>query len=401
MIKLAIIVSHPIQYYSPVFKELSNSPELQVHVFYCWNPDQTSSFDHGFKKDIVWDIPLLKGYEYSFSYNKSADPGTHHFYGLDNPHIIDEINQYNADAILIYGWKFKTNLNILKYFKNTIPLFFRGDSHLLDIDNIFQNELKNVILRWVYRKIDYAFYVGINNKNYFKEAGLEESQLIWAPHSIENERFNKTDEEYEKRSNELKFKLNIKKSDTIVLFAGKFEEKKQPLVLLDIAKQFAGSNLHFLFVGNGKFEEEIIKASNEFENIHFLPFQNQLEMPVIYRTADIFCLPSLRDETWGLAVNEAMACSRAIIVSNKVGCAADLVKNGENGFVYNVNNNEELKQILELLKDEKQLLTTLGKNSAEIIDNWSIKKQADAIERGIRSKLSIVNANEESFSITE
>ncbi len=61
-------------------------------------------------------------------------------------------------------------------------------------------------------------------------------------------------------------------------------------------------------------------------------------MPILYRLGNVFCLPSKGPgETWGLAVNEAMASSRPVIVSNKVGCAADLVSEGANGYLFNYN----------------------------------------------------------------
>jgi len=59
-----------------------------------------------------------------------------------------------------------------------------------------------------------------------------------------------------------------------------------------------------------------------------LPFQNQSRMPVVYRLGDLLVLPSAYGETWGLAVNEAVACGRPVLVSDRVGCAADVVEPG-------------------------------------------------------------------------
>ncbi|MGI8892808.1 MAG: glycosyltransferase family 4 protein [Bacteroidia bacterium] len=397
MIKLAIILSHPIQYYSPLFTRLAASEQLQVKVFYTWNPNENANYDPGFNKNIEWDIPLLEGYDYTFSKNVSKDPGTHHYFGLDNPNLIDEITHWQPDALLLYGWKYKGHLQVLKYFRNKIPIFFRGDSHLLDEKHLVNNILRNVILKWIYRKIDFAFYTGKNNKAYFNKAGLNESQLIWVPHSVDNERFSSNEEESNRKAKELRNELSIPQDAVVVLYAGKMEKKKQPLMLLDIAVNSKNGKLHFIFAGNGEHEEEIKSAASKFENIHYLPFQNQSQMPVLYRSSDIFCLPSIREETWGLAVNEAMACGCAIIVSDRVGSAADLIHGGENGFVFNAENPEELKQILNLLKDEKQILKKLGENSKQIIKDWSIEKQTDAIESGIVNNVMKQDA-QESFS---
>jgi glycosyltransferase involved in cell wall biosynthesis len=397
MIKLAIIVSHPIQYYSPLFTRLAASEQLQVKVFYTWNPKENANYDPGFNKNIEWDIPLLEGYDYIFSKNISKNPGTHHYFGLDNPHLIGQIQHWQPDALLLYGWKYKSHLQVLKYYKNLVPIFFRGDSHLLDEKYRVNKILRNVILKWVYRKIDFAFYTGKNNKEYYKMAGLNDSQLIWAPHAVDNERFSSNEVESNRKAKELLNELSIPQNALVVLYAGKMESKKQPLILLDIAVNSDNEKLHFIFAGNGEQEEEIKSAADKFENIHYLPFQNQSQMPVLYRTSDIFCLPSIREETWGLAVNEAMACGCAIIVSDKVGSAADLIHRGENGFVFNAENPEELRQILNLLKDEKQVLKKLGDNSGKIIKDWSIEKQSKAIEQGIIKNVAKKHG-QESFS---
>ncbi|RZL34763.1 MAG: glycosyltransferase, partial [Pedobacter sp.] len=112
-------------------------------------------------------------------------------------------------------------------------------------------------------------------------------------------------------------------------------------------------------------------------NVHFMDFQNQTQMPVIYQASDLFCLPSI-SETWGLAVNEAMAAGKAILVSDKVGCAVDLVKNGENGYIFESNNLANLKPKLSLLLSKATDLKEMGKVSLEMINEWSFEKQANA-----------------------
>jgi len=67
MKKLAIITTHPIQYYAPIFKLLSERKKIEICVFYTWGKDALKDkFDVGFGKKIEWDIPLLEGYNYNF-----------------------------------------------------------------------------------------------------------------------------------------------------------------------------------------------------------------------------------------------------------------------------------------------------------------------------------------------
>jgi glycosyltransferase involved in cell wall biosynthesis len=81
-----------------------------------------------------------------------------------------------------------------------------------------------------------------------------------------------------------------------------------------------------VMLGGGALDPAIrTLAASDPERFRVLPFENQRRMPVVYRLADLFVLPSAHGESWGLAVNEAMACGRAVLVSDRVGCAADAV----------------------------------------------------------------------------
>jgi glycosyltransferase involved in cell wall biosynthesis len=102
---------------------------------------------------------------------------------------------------------------------------------------------------------------------------------------------------------------------------------------------------------------------------------------VVYQACDLFCLPSKGPgETWGLAVNEAMACSKAILVSDKCGCAIDLVKIGENGAIFKSGSLADLTACLKKLTANKELLISYGKVSNSIINSFSFLNISKAIE---------------------
>ena len=133
MKKLAILSTHPIQYNAPLFALLAKSSQLQIMVFYTWGKAVLNNkYDPGFKKVIEWDIPLLDGYPSSFVENVSSDPGSHHYGGIDNPNLIQQIEIFGADALLVFGWNLKSHLRCLRYFHKKITVLFCGDSTLID-----------------------------------------------------------------------------------------------------------------------------------------------------------------------------------------------------------------------------------------------------------------------------
>lgn len=376
MKKLAIIATHPIQYYAPVFKLLAEKVVLKV--FYTAGDQVLNKFDHGFKKNITWDIPLTEGYDHEFLTNTAPDPGSHHYKGIINPEARTVLQHFKPDAILVYGWAYQSHLKIIRHFKGKVSVYFRGDSTLIDQQSGIKSLLRKLFLKWVYQHIDTAFYVGSANKAYFKKYGLKEKQLVFAPHAIDNSRFAGHRKE---EADQLRKELNMDENDILILFAGKLEPKKDPGLLLAAFAELNAPQLHLLFVGNGVLEETLkLEVKNkQLTNIHFRGFQNQTQMPVVYQACDLFCLPSKGPgETWGLAVNEAMAAGKSVLVSDKVGCAVDLVTQ-DTGAIFKSGDLTELTQKLIALTKDKVILKNNGENAFNLIQYWSFEQQVKAI----------------------
>ncbi|HEY0244010.1 MAG TPA: glycosyltransferase family 4 protein [Mucilaginibacter sp.] len=379
MTKLAIITTHPIQYYAPIFKLLHKRNVINLKVFYTWGQTATNSYDPGFNRKITWDTPLLGGYPYEWVNNTSVNPGSHHFKGIINPGLIAQVNNWQPDAVLIIGWAYHSHLRALHYFKNKIPVYFRGDSTLLNKTSKIRDIIKSIFLRWVYNHIDHAFYVGSNNKDYYRKYGLKDKQLSFAPHAVDNDRFKM---ERSAEAAQLRASLKINEEDILILFAGKFEPVKNIKLLLTAFIKLNTPNVHLLLTGNGIDEpllKEQVAESNKTDKIHFLDFKNQNYMPVLYQASDLFCLPS-KSESWGLSVNEAMACKKAILVSDKCGCAIDLVREEENGAIFKSGSLDDLMSCLTKLTKSKNLLTDYGNASGSIIKPWNFLNIAKAIE---------------------
>jgi glycosyltransferase involved in cell wall biosynthesis len=381
MFNLTIITTHPIQYYAPFFQELAKEKKLNIKVFYTWGSKVLDDkFDPDFGKHIQWDIPLLEGYDYHFTKNIAKEPSSAHFKGIINPHLITEVEAEKPNAILIYGYAYQSHLKLIRYFKGKVPIWFRGDSTLLDKTAGWKFFLKRLYLNWVYKHIDKALYVGQHNRDYFLKYGVKENQLVFLPHAIDNQRFA---EDRREEALNLRKKLGLKYSDILVLFAGKLEPKKNPEILLEAFIELNMEKVHLLYVGNG-FLEKGLKSkveSKKLQNVYFMDFQNQAYMPVVYQACDLFCLPSKGPgETWGLAINEAMAAGKAVLVSDKAGCTKDLVKHKLNGLTFEAENLEDLKAKLEYQCIKKRLID-MGKESPELISNWSFSKQIELLTK--------------------
>lgn len=375
--KLAIITTHPIQYNAPWFQLLAGGGIIHVKVFYTWSQvEGDEKYDPGFGQNVKWDIPLLEGYEYEFVENISKSPGSKSYKGIDNPGLMSAIEKWNADAVLVFGWKFKSHLKAIRYFHGRLPVLFRGDSHLKDRREGLRNLLRRGLLWSVFRRFDYALYVGVENKKYFEAAGLKRDQLVFIPHAVDNERFRKRTETLEPGLR-YREKMNIPQQDFVFLFAGKFESVKNPMLLLHAAAQIQIEGIHFVFAGNGHLENRM--KAEKTKNVHFMDFQNQQAMPALYQMCDVYVLPSL-SETWGLAVNEAMAAGKPVLVSDACGCVPDLVEEGITGYQFKSGDLLSLKLKLEQIISNSANLNKIGDNALKKIERFSFDKNAQTLE---------------------
>jgi glycosyltransferase involved in cell wall biosynthesis len=384
MRRLAIITTHPIQYNAPLFALLYERQAIEIKVFYTWGESVLDEkYDPGFGKIIEWDIPLLRGYPFEFLENVAEDKGSHHFKGIDNPLIIESVMNFNPDALLVYGWSFKSHLKVLRYFKKKLPVIFRGDSTLLDEGSFLKAIQRSFFLKWIYRHTDFALFVGRNNFNYFRKNGLSPHQLIYAPHAIDNDRFAVINEACKTYANNLREKLKISEDSLVFLFAGKMEQKKDPAILLQAFTQSNFNQSVFLMmVGNGELDVALREKYANIPGIHFIDFQNQQLMPAVYEIADVFVLPSRGPgETWGLSVNEAMANGNAVIVSDKCGCAEDLIKNGINGYIFKAGDVDNLIKVLKNMNEHRDAISIMKQESKRIIGGFTFEKVAETIER--------------------
>lgn len=334
--RLAVILSHPTQYYSPWFRWLAAHTELQLRVFYLWDFGVTERRDPEFGRSLAWDTDLLSGYDSEFVPNSAKRPGTDHFGGLRNPRLPARLGAWRPSMVLLFGYRYATHLRaILWCRRRRVPLIFRGDSHLLGRSRI--SAAKRLLLRTLYRQFAAVTYVGAANRDYFTTFGVPPAHLHFAPHAVDQQLFDPRLPAHHETARALRTFLGIRPTQRVVLFAGKLLPRKQPRVLLEAFLARPRPDAALVFVGDGEDKPALqARAGCAPEaTVRFLPFANQSEMPARYLLADLFVLPSTGgSETWGLAVNEAMHMGVPCLVSDVVGCRRDLVADGDTGWVF-------------------------------------------------------------------
>jgi glycosyltransferase involved in cell wall biosynthesis len=373
MPRLAIVLSHPVQYYSPWFQWLRTHTALEFRVFYLWNFGVSEHRDPQFRTRFQWDIDLLTGYEHEFVPNIARDPGTHHFRGLDNPGLTARLAAWRPQAVLLFGYNWLSHQRAIWWAgRRGIPLLLRGDSHLLGRER--PPLMRRLLLGFLFGRFSAFLCPGAANREYYRAFGVPESRLFFAPHAVDAARFNPQSAATRQTAEALRAELGLA-GKRVVLFAGKFHAGKQPVELLRAFVATATASDALVFVGDGELKEELyaLARSNPQHHVRFLPFANQSEMPSRYLLADIFALPSRSFyETWGLAVNEAMHLGLPCLVSDLVGCQRDLVLPGETGWVFPANDPSALAPALEqALRTSAEEMIRLRRNVAAKIPGYT------------------------------
>ncbi len=386
--KLAILTSHPIQYQAPLFKTLARDPYIDCMVYFCWDFGvDKKSFDSEFKEYVQWDIPLLEGYAYQFLKNYAPQPSSG-FWGQINFAIIREVWSNKYDAIIVMGWNSFTNIMAMgtAWVRGT-PVMIRGENPMNQelLKSGTKRRIKKIVLGMLFRNASIMLCIGEENKKFYEYYGVPSKKLIMCRYAVDNERIVHAVEESRKERKATREKMGIKEDDVVVLFVGKLIEKKNPLDALIAYAQIQNKNKALIIVGEGELRTAIEQYVKEYKvpNVHCTGFKNQTELPLYYACADIFVLPSGSGETWGLVVNEAMCAKLPIIVSDLVGCGADLVNHGENGFIVGTHNKKELTERLEDLINDPVKRAIFKKKSFEKIRGYCYEENKIAVKKAL------------------
>ena len=337
MHRIAVVASHPIQYQAPWFRRLAGVAD--VTVFFCHRQTAEDQARAGFGQAFDWDVPLLDGYTHAFLDNVSEAPGVSHFAGCDTPGIRQRLAAGRFDACIVNGWYLKSYLQAMRSARGLgMSVLVRGDSQLKEPRGALKSALKYFPYRWMLAQIDAHLYVGQANRDYLKHYGVLDECLYFAPHFVENERFAQGADAARAsgEASSLREAWGAHPRAITFGFVGKLIPGKRALDFVDaitrLSRQDAG--VRGVIIGAGP-DEAALRQRVEAEHvpITFTGFVNQAALPAHYAAIDCLVVPSA-SESWGLVVNEAMAAGRPAIVSDRVGCAPDLVIEGETGFSY-------------------------------------------------------------------
>jgi len=353
--RLTIVQTHPVQYEAPWFRYITAScPEIDLTVIYAARPT-ASQQGAGFDRAFEWDTNLVDGYRWQAVRDSRPDDSfaTGRFRGLNVPEVGGAVLASKPDVVLIPGWHSITLVRAMMTARRAgIPLVYRGDTNNLCAPSGWRRLAWHVKTRTLLGRYSSYLAVGRRSREYLLGHGAASTRIFASPHAVDNGAFAAGAAPHLAGAGRdaARRRVGAAPGDFVVLFAGKLEEKKRPLDAVRATARL-GPNALLAVAGSGRLEDDVRgEAARLGVRVAALGFVNQQQLGAVYAAADCLVLPSARDETWGLVVNEGMATGLPAVVSDQVGCAADLIVAGETGEVCRAGDPEDLAGALQRVR---------------------------------------------------
>jgi glycosyltransferase involved in cell wall biosynthesis len=360
--RVAVINTHPIQHFAPLWAEIAQRGEVSLKVLYCSDWGVKEYKDPGFDRTFRWDVDLLSGYDYELL-PIAKRPAAMSFREVDNPEVGDALARFQPDVLVLFGYTTLTNWRALawarrstmaKGAKKTRVLVF-SDSELKHARPILSRAAKEIVVRAFFSQVDGALPIGNCNAEYYRRYGLPEDVLYPCPLPVDGKRFLAAAGDTAEARASVRRELGIPEGDFVFASVGKYIPRKRHA---DVAAAFLElpvdlrEKSRVLLIGDGPDRGSLAAlAARGDGRIGLTGFVNQSQMPGYFAACDALVVASDHDPH-PLVVTEGLFLGLPVIASDRIGCIGpdDTVRPGENGIAYAAGNIKDLSRaMLELL----------------------------------------------------
>jgi glycosyltransferase involved in cell wall biosynthesis len=389
--KLAIVVSHPIQHFTPMYRVLAEQGSIELQVFFACDWGVKEYLDPGFGELVEWDIPMLEGYGHEFLPIRRR-PRRLDFFSVDNPGVGNHLNRFRPDVVMVHGWAYATNWRVRAWCERRgVPLLLFTDSQFVPEVRTargasLRRRVKGQAKRYFYHQVDGAFCVGDSNRAYHRHFGLPDERLFRGVYPVDAKRLLQEAGNHPETRSKLRGEIGIPDDAFVGLFVGKFVERKRAEDLVLATAQLAGSSgsptIWSLIVGAGPLWAgiEALVESVDARNCVLTGFVNQTQLPKYYAAADALVVPS-REDPHPLVVTEAAVFGLPVVVSDRVGCIGpgDTARPGANAIIFPCGDVNSLAAALRRLAADPATYETMSQMSRAVAQTQDAESAADLL----------------------
>jgi FkbM family methyltransferase len=374
--RVAVVFPRAQPYFSKFFQRLAAHPEIDLTVYFYSEVGMGKEFDSGYQLPVKWDGDIWRGYEYRFPRNFSPWPNLARFAGTFHPSLLWELSRRRYDIVVMQGWwGMTTMLTLAALFLRRMPVLMYSDKSTFDWSAGWRRRLRNHMLRVIFARVRAFLTIGRRNSAFYRSLGAPDGKMFMTPLAVDNDFFLAERRRLSPQRAALRKQYGIPEDAVVLLFAGRLVPWKGIAHLILAFATLREESAHLVIAGDGPSRHELegLVKSRNIPRVHFLGFQNYLQVPACYVASDVFVLPSYR-ESWGCVISEAMNFSLPIVASRDGGAVDDLVEDGGNGLLFDYGNVEQLAERLSYLAASPEARRKMGEKSATVVADWNFDK---------------------------
>ncbi len=356
MLRIAMVTNHPPPFRIPIYNEMARTQGIELNGIFC-SPREPNR---------QWDLPPMR-FPHVFLKERFVQRGSNFIH--NNPDVFRALKQMQPDVVVTTGFN-PTHLYAFGY------ALLRSIPHVPMTDGTDQSEqalsrLHKTIRRLVFARSRAFIAASHGGLRLYRTYGIDGNRCFQSCLCTDNDAFSQP------------HLLSPDRKRYDLIFCGRIVQDKNPLFTLEVAAGAArrlGRRVSLLYVGTGEQDaavrEEAARQS-EWVQVTFYGHASQLELPRLYASARIFMFPTVHD-AWGVVANEACASGLPTIVSPHAGVAGELVVDGENGFVCELDHRVWMDRVALLLTNEA-LYDRFSRRSLAIVGNYTFAQAANGI----------------------
>lgn len=372
--RIAIVLDHPVQHFSPAFRELESSAVLEPTVLY-WSTGESGFHDPGFGQDIRWDIDLLSGYRWWAPSRRASRTAA-------LLATVRRLERANPRLVLCFGWATPTaRLAIVWGLARGRPVLLYGDSSWQYEQGGIAGLARAGLLGLLFRRVAGALSTGTFNREFYIRHHMHPTRISPGVYPADIDLYaaarRRTGDENDHA--------------LVIGFAGKLIPRKGAHELLAALALFPPGGWEAFIFGEGSERPQLEALARELriaDHVTFAGFRNQSDMPGCLASCDIVVVPSTVDMRV-LVVVEAMAAGAAVIVSSNTAVwgSGDLIEHGETGLVYRSGDPGDLAGCLRSLIADRGRLRSLADAAAARIDEFGPRAFRTHLEAAVAAHL--------------
>jgi glycosyltransferase involved in cell wall biosynthesis len=335
--RLVVFQTHPVQCHAPRYRELARRG-LPLHVVYGADFSCVGYRDAGFGREIRWSTDLLDGYSSAFL-TTVADGGPRRVEAVDGARVAQAMDACGCGMVAALGHAHPFDRAVIRAaLRARRPLILRPEAaDAVRWRGRLRAAVRSFLLPRLYRQVAAVCSIGSNARRRFVAHGLASDRIFDSPYAVAADAFAFDESARARQRSAFREAHGIAHDARVVAFSGKLISAKGIDVLVRALSGLPAGLLAavtLLVVGDGPLRDPMMAALHRAGvTTAFAGFLNQDALSPAYHAMDLLVLPSVEGETWGLVVHEALLHGVPVLVSDRVGCAPDLVRDPVVGAV--------------------------------------------------------------------